>query len=36
MPLQCVDVNDISAYKPLEEVFIGEKAQKYISDSDLS
>ena len=42
MPLQCVDVNDINAYKPLEEVFIGEKPRNilviliYLSDSDLS
>ena len=35
-PLNDVDVSDISAYKPLEDVFIGEKAQKYLADNDLS
>ena len=36
MPLQEIDINDTSAYKPLEQVFIGEKAERYLSDSDMS
>ena len=36
MPLQEIDINDTSAYKPLEQVFIGGKAEIYLSDSDMS
>ena len=30
IPLKDIDLNDTSAYKPLEQVFVGEKAQKLI------
>ena len=36
IPLKDIDLKDTSAYKPLEQVFVGEKAQRYLSDSDLS
>ena len=34
--LKDIDPKDSSAYKPLEQVFIGEKAQRYLSNCDLT
>ena len=36
LSLTDIDVDDTGAYKPLEEVFIGQQAQTYLEDSDLS
>ena len=36
LSLTDIDLDDTGAYKPLEEVFIGQQAQTYLEDSDLS
>ena len=36
IPLKDIDLNDCSAYKPLDQVFVGEKAHRYLSDCDIS